>query len=259
MAKTWKLCLLWIFLQLKTQPTQSVKIYNYNNIVDGNLSTYATIRFDPSDNPEGVIEVKLAGLMNVTIIEINHNHRSFLDFRVYVESTYCGTCEMSYECNIYCIYPVTGKKIFLKKYLQFNDLYSLLEIFETQETEESTENILFGTNCRIVREGRDLDGLRFNIYTLIIYVREEGHTTQEEQPGHAPSTGVGGATELRQAVWEEPPPPTAPEIMDLPPPSYGRSILDENPNYDDIPSYDEVISNYAAFPGAKPNTIDSSV
>lgn len=90
-------------------------------------------------------------------------------------------------------------------------------------------------------------------------VREEGHTTQEERPGHAPSTGVGGATELRQAVWEEPPPPTAPEIMDLPPPSYGRSILDENPNYDDIPSYDEVISNYAAFPGAKPNTIDSSV
>lgn len=176
--------------------------------MDGNLSTYATIRFDPSDNPEGVIEVKLAGLMNVTIKEINHNHRSFLDFRVYVESTYCGTCGMSYECNIYCIHPVRGNKIFLKKYLQFNDLYSLLKIFEVrvygQELEEgaglSAEaivGIVAGVFClnltliyfvrhrkrrkarkifyseliagyRAGREGRDLDGLRFNIDTLII-------------------------------------------------------------------------------------------
>ena len=59
---------------------------------------------------------------------------------------------------------------------------------------------------------------------------------------------------LRPTVEERPPTlqvQTAPEITDLSPPSYQASVEFRDQNYEDIPSYEEVMANSAHFPGVK--------
>ena len=80
--------------------------------------------------------------------------------------------------------------------------------------------------------------------TDVIYQRRR----EEERRGGI--AGDSGTT----AVAEHPAIPSAPEITDLPPPSYQESPSARAT--DDIPSYEEVIANSAAFPEVKPHFLN---
>ena len=88
-------------------------------MVDDDLSTYGIVYFD-NDDREGVIEVKLAKLVNVTMIAIHGGYYSPLDgIEVSAGETYCGTCGANQVCYIRCSSPVKAKMIFVRKYPPF--------------------------------------------------------------------------------------------------------------------------------------------
>ncbi|KAL5251540.1 hypothetical protein ACHWQZ_G017044 [Mnemiopsis leidyi] len=134
MATTWKLCLVWTFLQLETRPTQSIHIDDYNKMVDDDLLTYGTVHFDSTEQ-EGVIEVELVKPIHTFEVEIvgsSSDFGSLYGLQVTVEDTYCGTCGISSVCRSSCSYLVRGKNIFVRKYLSSGHDSTPLKIYEIQ-------------------------------------------------------------------------------------------------------------------------------
>ena len=95
---------------------------------------------------------------------------------------------------------------------------------------------------------------------IMVRFRESGVTEEDIRESEALSNR-GAVDEVppepmdrraRPAAQEQSHFPTAPEIMDMPPPSYQASSRLDDQREIPIPSYEEVIGNSKAYPGVKP-------